>query len=82
MLRTSNGSANRHHGLDRLRDYSIASPVPLLSPRDISRRGSHSVVFGAKWTSASGLQNGFMMGWTPPPPDGIGVPKVEVLSTT
>ena len=23
---------------------------------------------------------GFMMGWTPP--DGIGVPKVEVLSTT
>jgi hypothetical protein len=31
MLRTSNGSANSHHGLDRLRDYSIASPVPLLA---------------------------------------------------
>jgi hypothetical protein len=25
-------------------------------------------------------QSRFMMGWTPP--DGIGVPKVEVLSTT
>jgi len=31
-------------------------------------------------TPKADIARAFMMGWTPP--DGIGVPKVEVLSTT
>jgi len=40
--------------------------------RSLLKRSGHSV--------SRAYKTEFMMGWTPP--DGIGVPKVEVLSTT
>jgi hypothetical protein len=46
-----------------------------------SRHFSAAQQFGRIWSEADiNHRAGFMMGWTPP--DGIGVPKVEVLSTT
>jgi hypothetical protein len=46
-----------------------------------SRHFAAAQQFGRIWSEADiNHRAGFMMGWTPP--DGIGVPKVEVLSTT
>ncbi len=46
-----------------------------------SRHFAAAQQFGPIWGEADiNHRAGFMMGWTPP--DGIGVPKVEVLSTT
>ena len=52
-----------------------------MSAPGTSRHFAAAQQFGRIWSDADiNHRAGFMMGWTPP--DGIGVPKVEVLSTT
>ena len=58
---------------------ALANSEP--STHGTSRHFAAAQQFGRIWSDADiNHRAGFMMGWTPP--DGIGVPKVEVLSTT
>ena len=72
----------RTHGCtDQQRDVKILLANSEPSTHGTSRHFAVAQQFGRIWSEADiNHRAGFMMGWTPP--DGIGVPKVEVLSTT
>src|SRR6476469_7271661 len=72
----------RTHGCtDQRRAVKILLANSEPSTHGSSRHFAAAQQFGRIWSEADiNHRAEFMMGWTPP--DGIGVPKVEVLSTT